>query len=81
MLDKSTRIQSISFEANGIGISEDDFPKIFSRFYRGRNIKDAEGIGIGLYLSREIIMLHGGYIKVSSNKEGSKFSMFLPISL
>ncbi|WP_369525265.1 ATP-binding protein [Clostridium estertheticum] len=54
---------------------------MFSRFYRGRNIKDAEGIGIGLYLSREIIMLHGGYIKVSSNKEGSKFSMFLPISL
>ncbi|APC40533.1 sensor histidine kinase [Clostridium estertheticum] len=70
----------VDIQDNGIGISEDEFPKIFSRFYRGRNIGDAEGIGIGLYLSREIIMLHGGYIKVSSNKEGSKFSMFLPIS-
>lgn len=68
----------VDIEDNGIGISEDEFPKIFSRFYRGRNIGDAEGIGIGLYLSREIIMQHGGYIKVNSNNGGSKFSIFLP---
>ncbi|MBX4267130.1 sensor histidine kinase [Clostridium estertheticum] len=68
----------VDIEDNGIGISEDEFPKIFSRFYRGRNIGDAEGIGIGLYLSREIIMQHEGYIKVNSNNGGSKFSIFLP---
>ncbi|WP_258880797.1 sensor histidine kinase [Clostridium estertheticum] len=68
----------VDIEDNGIGINEDEFPKIFSRFYRGRNIGDAEGIGIGLYLSREIIMQHGGYIKVNSNNDGSKFSIFLP---
>ncbi|MBU3100605.1 MULTISPECIES: sensor histidine kinase [Clostridium] len=68
----------VDIEDNGIGINEDEFPKIFSRFYRGRNIGDAEGIGIGLYLSREIIMQHGGYIKVNSNNGGSKFSIFLP---
>ncbi|MCB2306214.1 HAMP domain-containing histidine kinase [Clostridium estertheticum] len=68
----------VDIEDNGVGISEDEFPKIFSRFYRGRNIGDAEGIGIGLYLSREIIMQHGGYIKVNSNNGGSKFSIFLP---
>jgi len=68
----------VDIEDNGIGISEDEFPKIFSRFYRGRNIGGAEGIGIGLYLSREIIMQHGGYIKVNSNSGGSKFSIFLP---
>ncbi|MCB2354188.1 sensor histidine kinase [Clostridium estertheticum] len=69
----------VDIEDNGIGINEDEFPKIFSRFYRGRNIGDAEGIGIGLYLSREIIMQHGGYIKVNSNNGGSKFSIFLLI--
>lgn len=68
----------VDIEDNGIGISEDEFPKIFSRFYRGRNIGGAEGIGIGLYLSRKIIMQHGGYIKVNSNNGGSKFSIFLP---
>lgn len=68
----------VDIEDNGIGISEEELPKIFSRFYRGINIGDIEGIGIGLYLSREIITKHGGYIKVNSNKLGSKFSIFLP---
>ena len=68
----------VDIEDNGIGISEEELPKIFSRFYRGINIGHIEGIGIGLYLSREIITKHGGYIKVNSNKLGSKFSIFLP---
>lgn len=68
----------IDIEDNGIGISEEEFPKIFSRFYRGTNSYEVEGIGIGLYLTREIITKHNGYIKVSSNEEGSKFSIFLP---
>lgn len=68
----------VDIEDNGIGISEEELPKIFSRFYRGRNTGDAYGIGIGLYLSREIITKHGGYIKVKSNNSGSKFSVFLP---
>ena len=68
----------VDIEDNGIGISEEELPKIFSRFYRGRNTGDIEGIGIGLYLSREIITKHGGYIKVNSNNYGSKFSLFLP---
>lgn len=68
----------VDIEDNGIGISEDEFPNIFLRFYRGGNVGEAEGIGIGLYLSREIIIKHGGYIKVSSNNKGSKFSVFLP---
>ena len=68
----------VDIKDNGIGIKEDDMPKIFSRFYRGENVGDAEGIGIGLYLTREIVSKHGGYIKVKSHNEGSIFSIFLP---
>ncbi|WP_346879812.1 HAMP domain-containing sensor histidine kinase [Clostridium sp. UBA3061] len=69
----------IDIEDNGIGISEEELPKIFSRFYRGKNVGDVEGIGIGLYLTREIISKQGGYIKVKSKKQGTVFSIFLPI--
>lgn len=68
----------VDIKDNGVGINEDELPKIFKRFYRGENGKDVEGIGIGLYLTREIITRQGGYIKVNSNKDGSKFSVFLP---
>lgn len=68
----------IDISDNGIGMTEDEMPKIFSRFYRGKNAQDFEGVGIGLYLSREIISKQGGYIKVKSGEEGSTFSIFLP---
>lgn len=69
----------IDIEDNGIGISEEELPKIFSRFYRGKNVGDAEGIGIGLYLAREIVSKQGGYIKVKSKEQGTVFSIFLPV--
>ncbi len=60
-------------------IPQEEYPRIFKRYYRGRNaalIK--EGVGLGLYLSREIISEQGGYIKVSSAKGmGNIFSIFL----
>ena len=63
----------------GIGISEDDTAKIFTRFYRSQDVHDERGVGIGLYLAREIISREGGYIKVTSEKgKGSVFSIFLP---
>jgi len=61
---------------NGPGISEEEQAKIFSRFYRGEHSSGIEGVGIGLYLTREIINLQNGYIKVSSNANGSTFSLF-----
>jgi len=68
----------VDIEDNGIGIEEEELPKIFSRFYRGKNVGEAEGIGIGLYLTREIVSKHGGYMKVTSDSTGSTFSIFLP---
>lgn len=63
----------------GIGMSEEETAKIFTRFYRSSEVSDERGVGIGLYLAREIIAKEGGYIKVSSKKgEGSVFSVFLP---
>jgi signal transduction histidine kinase len=62
----------------GIGIVEDEYAKIFARFYRGENVRNSEGVGVGLYLAREIVAGEGGYIKVSSViGEGSTFSIFL----
>lgn len=63
----------------GIGISEEDTTKIFMRFYRSADVSNEKGVGIGLYLSREILSKEGGYIKVSSQQgKGSVFSIFLP---
>lgn len=61
---------------NGIGISEEEQAKVFSRFYRGTHSSGVEGVGIGLYLAREIITMQNGYIKLSSSDEGSIFSFF-----
>lgn len=64
---------------NGIGMEESVLPKIFGRFYRAPNVAEQEGVGIGLYLVRQIAAGQGGYVKVSSSLgEGSVFSLFLP---
>ena len=77
-LRKYEMFARVDIKDNGSGISEEEIPKIFKRFYRGTNANDVEGIGIGLYLTREIIKKHGGYIKVTSSNEGTNFSVFLP---
>lgn len=64
---------------NGMGIAEEETAKIFQRFYRSGQVSDEQGVGIGLYLVREILKEQGGYIKVASKiGEGSVFSVFLP---
>lgn len=64
----------------GKGISESNQASIFRRFYREEEVHDESGVGIGLYLAREIIARQGGYIKVTSEiGKGSTFSVFLPI--
>lgn len=71
----------IDISDTGVGISEEDQPKIFSRFYRAQSASCDEGVGIGLYLTREILHAQNGYIKVNSApSRGSVFSVFLPRS-
>ena len=51
----------------GIGIPEEEQGRIFGRFYRGGAVRAEEGVGIGLYLVREILRRQGGYVKVASH--------------
>ena len=69
----------IDISDTGPGIPENEQAKIFTRFYRSKAVQKQEGIGIGLYLVRQIISGEGGYIKVTSAPgKGSTFSVFLP---
>ena len=69
----------IDIADSGKGIMDSRQGMIFKRFYREEEVHDVEGIGIGLYLAREIITMQGGYIKVTSAVgSGSTFSVFLP---
>lgn len=62
----------------GPGIAEEEIPKIFSRFYRSAGSTEIEGVGLGLYLSRQIVENQSGYIKVLSKAGmGAEFQVYL----
>lgn len=69
---------AIHVRDTGPGIAEEEQPKIFQRFYRGQAHAESEGVGIGLYLVRQIARAQGGYVKVCSQLgSGSTFSLYL----
>lgn len=79
-------LQSVLYESfvclritdHGIGIPEEEQGKIFQRFYRGTNVTDKQGFGIGLYLAREVLRKQQGYIKVKSAlNTGTAVEVFL----
>ncbi len=64
--------------SRGIRIEREEFPKLFRRFYRGAAAKDQEGIGLGLYLARQIVKDELGYMKGEADEQrGNVFSVFL----
>ena len=68
----------IDIRDTGIGIDEENYNKIFQRFYRAEEVAAEQGVGLGLYLARGIITRQNGYITVKSKRgEGSTFSVFL----
>ena len=68
---------SVTVSDSGKGIAEEEQGRIFTRFYRSPSVSPKEGIGVGLYLAREIVNGCGGYIKVSSEvNKGTDFSVF-----
>lgn len=70
---------AISVTDTGLGISETEQAEIFGRFYRSPSVYQQEGLGLGLYLARQISQAQGGYIKVKSAPgQGSTFFLFLP---
>jgi two-component system sensor histidine kinase SenX3 len=69
---------AVSVRDEGIGIPEEDTARIFGRFYRAESVQQEDGVGIGLYLTREILRKQNGYIKVKSAPgKGSEFFLYL----
>jgi signal transduction histidine kinase len=80
-LEKQEENLLIEIRDTGIGISPDDLPRIFERFYRCDRSRSLEGIGLGLSLARAIARAHGGdMIVLSQPNAGSTFKVVLPKS-
>jgi signal transduction histidine kinase len=72
---------SLAVTDHGMGISAAALPHLFDRFYRAPNAADhaISGLGIGLYVVHEIVVLHGGTVTVTSEEGvGSTFTVVLP---
>lgn len=68
----------VRIEDHGIGIPEQEQGKVFQRFYRGTNVTDKQGFGIGLYLAREVLRKQQGYVRIKSElKKGTVVEVFL----
>ncbi len=83
-VEVKTRGSHIAIEVKdtGIGISKDDLDRIFTKFFRSKEAKttDTEGMGIGLFMARQIVDRHEGEIQVSSAGvgQGTTFTVELP---
>lgn len=81
-LNVSCQEQKIIFKIKdrGIGIKQEDMPRIFEPFFRGNNITGIKGNGIGLAIVKAIVAMQGGAIDVSSQIDiGTTFAVTLPL--
>lgn len=79
-LSKENDIARFEIADNGIGIAEEDHDRIFKRYERAVSSKNFSGLGLGLYISQEIVSLHHGNIQVESSPgAGSRFKVELPL--
>lgn len=73
---------TVSVKDNGLGISKLQLPYIFERFFRVEKTRNIEGIGLGLYLCRQIIQAHHGKVWVESTEgKGSTFYFSIPLDV
>lgn len=71
---------TVSVKDEGAGISRDYLPYVFERFFRIKKTRSIEGIGLGLYLCRQIIRAHNGHVWVESEEgKGSTFYFSIPL--
>ena len=73
----------LHIEDNGIGIPKEDQPYIFSQFYRGREayLKETEGLGMSLFLAKNIIEKHNGKLGVRSEGDGRGSTFWFSIKI
>jgi two-component system, OmpR family, sensor kinase len=82
--DADTESQQIvvAIQDHGIGIPQNDLTHVFGRYNRGSNVSGIVGTGVGLYLVKMVVDLHGGSVAVESKEgEGSRFTVRLPMWL
>lgn len=80
-LDVDGPMLRIAVSDEGVGIAPDRVGRVFERFYRGHEDQGLGGLGLGLYIAREIVELHGGMIEVRSTLgRGTTFTVRLPIT-
>ncbi len=71
----------VSITDQGRGIAPDEIPHLFQRFFRAKTTRKAEGIGLGLYITKQLVAAHGGHIRVESEPGmGSTFFFSLPVA-
>jgi len=77
---RETHAVVIVFQDSGMGIPQSDMGHLFNRYYRGANVSGIVGTGIGLYLAKTVVDMHGGDISVVSEEgRGSCFTVRLPV--
>lgn len=71
----------ITVADTGVGLSENERAQVFERFYRAPAAAGVQGVGLGLYLARQIVSMQGGYLRIQSQPgKGTAVSVFLPRS-
>lgn len=78
-ISKNEMFAQIAVGDFGIGIEHEEMNLIFQRFYRGKRAEKQPGFGLGLYLAREIVLQHGGFMKAKEKEAGLEISIFLPV--
>ncbi|MEP7004235.1 MAG: ATP-binding protein, partial [Chloroflexota bacterium] len=80
-LDVDGPMLRLSVSDEGLGIAPERMDHVFDRFYRGHQEQGLGGLGLGLYIAREIVELHGGLIDVRSTPgRGTTFTVRTPIT-
>lgn len=79
-VESDDRQATLTFQDEGIGIAKEDQGRIFERFERAVSLNEVTGLGLGLYIVKEILEAHGGSIRVESELgKGSRFIVTLPL--
>lgn len=79
VLESDSAYHVVKVIDNGPGITEDELPQLFERFYQGHSDRQAKGSGLGLYLTRQILEAHGGTIWAENRiPQGALFGFKLP---
>ncbi len=82
LIDHGDKSVTVSVEDHGLGIPKDHLPYVFERFFRIEKTRQIEGIGLGLYLCRQIIRSHKGHVGVESEEnKGSVFYFTIPLNV